>query len=97
MRPYLPPGPHVPHEARSVFEGRQLNARPTLRLDHTRPREAEIMLLGLRHATILRVRGTIRRSPIAEHEAELERRREELKLEINRQIGRIRMVRPKSK
>jgi hypothetical protein len=33
MRPYLPPGPHVPHEPGSVFEGRQLDPRPLLRLD----------------------------------------------------------------
>jgi hypothetical protein len=49
MRPPLPTRPHLPHEAPSVFERRQLNAWSTLRLDYARQLEAEIMLLGLRH------------------------------------------------
>jgi hypothetical protein len=49
MRPPLPKRPHLPHEARSVFEGRQLNAWSAFRLDDARQLKAEIMLLGLRH------------------------------------------------
>jgi hypothetical protein len=44
-----PPLPNLPHEAPSVFQGRQFSARPTLRLDDARELQAEIMLLGLRH------------------------------------------------
>src|SRR5215831_5232125 len=47
MRAYLPPGPHVPHEPDSVFQSRQLDPGPLLRLDDARQLEAEIMLLGL--------------------------------------------------
>jgi hypothetical protein len=55
MRPPLPKRPHLPHEARSVFEGRQLNARSAFRLDGARQLKAEIMLLRLRHGPILRI------------------------------------------
>jgi hypothetical protein len=61
MRPYLPPGPHVPQEPRSVLQSRQLNARPFLRLDHARQLAAEIMLPGLRHGPILRRRNVSER------------------------------------
>jgi hypothetical protein len=62
MRPSLPPGPHVPYEARSVFKGRQLDpSRPFLRLNHARQLKAEIMLLGLRHSPILRHRNASKR------------------------------------
>jgi hypothetical protein len=57
MRSYLPPGPHVPHEPGSVCQSRHLDPGPFLRLDDARQPEAEIMLLGLWHAPILRHRN----------------------------------------
>jgi len=46
MRPPLPKRPHLAHEAGSVFKRGKLNARPALRLDHTRQLEAEISFRG---------------------------------------------------
>ena len=43
MRPPLPKLSHLPHETRSVFEGRQLDAWSALRLNHARQPKAEIM------------------------------------------------------
>ena len=48
--------PHSPHETRSIFQGRQFNARSTLRLNDACQVETEIMLLGLRHRPSLRQR-----------------------------------------
>jgi hypothetical protein len=51
----------VPHEPSSVFKGRQLNARLTIRFDHARQLKAAIMLQGLRHDPILRGRNASER------------------------------------
>jgi hypothetical protein len=56
-------GRMFPHEPGSVLQGRQLNARPTLRLDNARQLEAEIMLLGLRQGPILRHLVSVARRP----------------------------------
>jgi hypothetical protein len=50
MRSRLSPRPHVSHEPRGVFKGRRLDPRSTLRLDHARQLDAEIMFVGRRHA-----------------------------------------------
>jgi hypothetical protein len=50
MRPPLSKRSHLPHETRSIFQGRQFNAWPTRGFDDARQLKPEIMLLGLRHS-----------------------------------------------
>jgi hypothetical protein len=66
MRTPLSKRPHLPHEARTVFEGRQLNARPAFRLDNARQlKRLKSCFWGLgtapSYAIEIEARGTISR------------------------------------
>jgi hypothetical protein len=59
MRPPLPKRPHLSHETRSIFQGRQFNARSALRLDNARQLEAEITLVRFRHRPNLKPQSVL--------------------------------------